>query len=178
MLRKRLLHFAVVPVLLLAAIVLPATAASADVSDPPSPTLLKGFGSGRCVDDPGPQTANSVQMDIYTCIDTALNEEWAFFPVPNLPGEFRIVNQYSGKCLNVKGDLGGNNVPIIQYTCSGATNSQWRLQALDSTWFYIISESSGNCLTVQNNGTTNNSKLLQYDCNLGSNQMWRFSDAY
>ena len=80
MLRKRLLHFAIAACTVAAAITVPATASFAATITPIQQSQMLGAGSGRCMDDPNNQTANSVWMDIYTCLATP-NEQWTFTQV-------------------------------------------------------------------------------------------------
>ncbi|MEV4103140.1 RICIN domain-containing protein [Nonomuraea sp. NPDC049649] len=51
------------------------------------------------------------------------NQKWQFQDAGG--GYVRIVNQHSGKCLDVAGGSTADGANIIQYTCGSGTNQQW-----------------------------------------------------
>ena len=62
-------------------------------------------------------------------------------------GYFRIVNQNSGKCLDVASASTADGANIIQYTCGSGTNQQWQWVATGS-YFQLKARHSGKCLDV------------------------------
>jgi hypothetical protein len=57
-----------------------------------------GGGGNKCLDNPGSQTADGTQMQVWDCLNNS-NQNWSFVNVG--AGAVMIKNQYSGKCLDV-----------------------------------------------------------------------------
>ncbi len=85
----------------------------------------------------------------------------------------QIVNQNSGKCVDVLQGSTANAVEIIQYTCSGAANQQWQLRDLGNGYHNLVAQHSGKCLDVNNASTADNAAVIQYTCGSGTNQQWQ-----
>jgi coenzyme F420-reducing hydrogenase delta subunit len=85
----------------------------------------------------------------------------------------QIVNQNSGKCVDVLQGSTGNAAEIIQYTCTGAVNQQWQLRDLGNGYHNLVAQHSGKCLDVNNASTANNAAVIQYTCGSGTNQQWQ-----
>ena len=81
-----------------------------------------------------------------------------------------VVARHSGKCLDVNGGASatGDGVKIVQWTCNGGTNQQWRVNT-DGT---IVGVESGLCLDVIGQGTANGVLIDIWTCNGGANQRW------
>jgi hypothetical protein len=185
LLRKRLFQSAVAVLLLGAIVGVPQGAALASqgrgqVASPlvdTSKTYFKGY-AHKCIDNPGPSTADNTILDIYTCIETASNERW---DLSSHGTAYWFKNQYSHKCMTVKGASKADGAFVLQYTCLENTNAEWGVGTWGTiggfTYYQIVNVNSGKCLTVENNGTANNSKLVQYTCNKGYNQAWIALDA-
>jgi hypothetical protein len=136
--------------------------------------------SGRCLDVTGGTgaTANEVPIKQYDCLGAAqTNQIWSLRYVDH-DGDifyYSLVAAHSGKCLDVTGGPAatGNQVPIKQYACSGATNQQFRLQyyALDDPRVNLVARHSQKCLDVigGTGATGNNVAIQQYTC-LGAGQ--------
>lgn len=128
-------------------------------SAPPSTTVLRGVGSGRCLDDPAGNTTNGTQMIIWDC-NGGTNQRWTYTSANQL--------QVLGKCLDAynNGTTAGTNVVI--WDCNGGANQQWLLNA-DGT---ITGVQSGLCLDVTGAGTANGTLVELWTCHGGSNQKW------
>jgi beta-agarase len=143
----------------------------------PGPFLIYGFQSGKCIDVPGPTTANVV-IDIWPCNRTSTNLQWYIDDTTN--GYKRIRNRYSNKCLTVRDASLDNNARVIQYPCVGGDNAEWEPQrvidgALD--WYIWKNRWSHKCLTVLNASTANNAQLVQFQCE-GDKLNWYWTWLY
>ncbi|MEU6375142.1 endo-1,4-beta-xylanase [Streptomyces sp. NPDC046909] len=127
---------------------------------PPSGSgqIIKGVGSGRCLDVPNAGTADGTQVQLWDC-NNATNQQWT----STSAGELRV---YGNKCLDAAGT--GNGAKVQIYSCWGGTNQQWRLNSDGS----IVGVQSGLCLDAVGNGTANGTQIQLYSCSGGSNQRW------
>ena len=89
---------------------------------------------------------------------------------------YTVVNQNSGKCLDVPNSSTADGANIIQYTCGTATNQQWQWQAIGS-YFRLVARHSGKCLDVVDSGTGDGADIQQYTCGSGNNQQWSRTQA-
>ncbi|WP_166021057.1 endo-1,4-beta-xylanase [Streptomyces chilikensis] len=131
-------------------------------STTPPPTgdgqLIKGVGSGRCVDVPNAATTDGTQVHLWDC-NGRTNQQWALTDA----GELRV---YGNKCLDAAGT--GNGAKVQIYSCWGGNNQKWRLNS-DGT---ITGVQSGLCLDAVGAGTANGTLIQLYSCSGGSNQRW------
>ena len=86
-------------------------------------------------------------------------------------GYYRLINQKSGKCLDVASASTANGANVIQYTCGTSTNQQWQWVAIGS-YFQLKARHSGKCLDVVSSGTADGTDIQQYTCGSGNNQQW------
>ncbi|MGI5153090.1 RICIN domain-containing protein [Plantactinospora sp. CA-294935] len=80
-------------------------------------------------------------------------------------------NVHNDKCLAVKNAGFGNNVPIVNATCTydGINNDVWHAVVSWTTeGDYLQNQMTGKCITTQN-AATNNAPLSTFDCNGGHN---------
>jgi hypothetical protein len=66
---------------------------------------------------------------------------------------------------------------VIQWSCNGGTNQQWRVQDLGSGYVQLVARHSGKCLEVLNAATTDGARLAQWTCGTGTHQQWRRTQA-
>ncbi|HVV21295.1 MAG TPA: ricin-type beta-trefoil lectin domain protein [Pseudonocardiaceae bacterium] len=130
---------------------------------PSSAAVVRGVGSGRCLDVPGFATANGTQLDIWDC-DGGSNQSWTLTPS-------KWLTVYGDKCLDVTGASTAPGTKVELYDCAGGTNQQWNVNANGT----ITSVQSGLCLDVTGAGTANGSKVEMWTCDGGSNQQWTHS---
>ncbi|MEU7874520.1 ricin-type beta-trefoil lectin domain protein [Dactylosporangium sp. NPDC049140] len=128
-------------------------------STPPSTTILRGTGSGRCLDDPGSNTTNGTQAIVWDC-NGGTNQQWTYTSANQL--------QVLGKCLDAYNTGTTAGTKVVVWDCNGGSNQQWRLNA-DGT---ITGVQSGLCLDVTGAATANNSPVELWTCNAGTNQKW------
>lgn len=116
---------------------------------------------GKCIDDPGYNTANGTRLDIWTCVNQT-NEKWTLVQ----DGTIRV----SGKCMDVKGSGTTNGTPVDLYSCNGTGAQQWRIGPAGE----LINPHSGLCLDDPGYATANGTKLEIWACGTGNNtnQRW------
>ncbi|GIF74018.1 RICIN domain-containing protein [Asanoa siamensis] len=85
-------------------------------------------------------------------------------------------NVHNDKRLAVKNADGGNNIPIVNATCTydGVNNDVWEIIVNWSTeGDYIRNQMTGKCITTKSKAT-DNAPLITFDCNGGHNGIWIF----
>jgi predicted alpha-1,6-mannanase (GH76 family) len=130
------------------------------VTPPPTTAVIRGQGSGRCVDVPGFTQTNGTQVELWDC-NGGTNQEWAYTASKQLM-------VYGTKCLDVHGAGTADGTHVEIYDCNGGTNQQWTLNS-DGT---IVGVGSGKCLDATGAGTANGTLLEIWTCNGGTNQKW------
>ncbi|QEO15457.1 cellulase family glycosylhydrolase [Agromyces intestinalis] len=83
-----------------------------------------------------------------------------------------IVNQNSGKCLDVVGGSTENGAEVIQYTCGSGANQRWTLTDRGNGYYNIVSAQSGKCLDVTSASTADGATIKMYTCGNGTNQQF------
>lgn len=141
--------------------------------------FIVNYNSQLCIDVPG-GTSSNVTMIQYECqYPEQDNQAWDFTDTDN--GYYEIWNLQTKKCLTVLNASIDQNAPIIQYTCNGGTNAQWKPifqgywdddAGRSWDWYTLKNRKSGLCLTVKNESTANSATLLQFTCNGGANSIW------
>ncbi|HEY9523030.1 MAG TPA: RICIN domain-containing protein [Thermopolyspora sp.] len=92
-------------------------------------------------------------------------------------GYDRLNVRHSGKCVDVRNASTANSAAVIQYTCNGGTNQQWRIQSISGGYVQVIARHSNKCLDVNGASTADSATILQYTCGTGTNQRWALQDA-
>ncbi|GGZ17372.1 extracellular exo-alpha-L-arabinofuranosidase [Streptomyces olivaceoviridis] len=146
---------AVVSVLAALAAVLVAAPAQAASSG-----VLRGAGSGRCLDVPNGSQTDGTYLQIYDCWD-GTNQQWTLTDSNQL-------TVYGNKCLDVPGHATAAGTRVQIWTCSGGANQQWRVNS-DGT---VVGVESGLCLDVTGSGTANGTAVELWTCNGAGNQKW------
>jgi hypothetical protein len=88
---------------------------------------------------------------------------------------YKLVNQCSGKVLDVTSASTDNSVKIIQYTDHGGSNQHWRIVDLGS-YKKLVNHNSGKLLEVARASTANAAVIQQYTDNDGAHQQWLFTN--
>ena len=114
--------------------------------------------SGKCLDDPGFNTANGTRIDIWTCNGGA-NQHWTVVQ----DGTIRL----AGKCLDPYHSDSANGTAVDLYSCNGSGAQRWQF----GTGGELVNPASGKCLDDRNQ-TANGTKLQLYNCTGGTNQRW------
>jgi hypothetical protein len=139
--------------------------------------------------DAGFQSVAVVQHS-QQCLDTTAQQSvceggdqqlWNFRPVS---GAYTLVNQQSGKCLEVAAASTADGAAIQQATCTdGAANQQFTLRRVtysgnDPHDYQLVARHSGKCVDVEGASTTVGARLIQWPCRPVTqssplNQTWR-----
>ncbi|ABD82249.1 carbohydrate-binding protein [Saccharophagus degradans] len=83
-------------------------------------------------------------------------------------GAYYIINEASGKALDVSGVSTSNGTNVQQWSYSGGLNQQWIAQHVSGNTFELVSLNSGSCLDADN-GSDN---AHQWACEGNTNQQW------
>jgi hypothetical protein len=138
--------------------------------------------SGKCIDVSGaPGTKNGAKLLLWECEFSGLNadnrsrtdQRWTLNP------QGFIVNEESGKCLDVAGAPGtANGAALMLWDCE----TSGRVKNTDQKWELLRNGQirnwlSGKCIDVSGNpGKTNGAKLQLWTCETSktSDQYWKF----
>jgi len=86
---------------------------------------------------------------------------------------FLVVNQNSGKCMDLDGGSQADGAPIIQWACHGGVNQQWRPMLRGRGFFEVAVAQSGKCLAVKDASLDNGADIVQMPCGgYKGNQLW------
>jgi GH25 family lysozyme M1 (1,4-beta-N-acetylmuramidase) len=124
----------------------------------PSGHLVLANG-GKCVDDPGYNTAAGTRLDIWNCVSQT-NEKWTIVQ----DGTLRVL----GACMDVSGGGTGNGTAVDLAGCDGSAAQQWRI----GSWGELVNPQSGRCLDDPGWATANGTKLDIWDCVGSANERW------
>jgi len=138
--------------------------------------------SGPAGVGPDPGTANGTQYQQYYC-EGGYQQMLDLKPVSGKTDTYTVVDELSGKCLDVSAASTADGAAVIQYTCSGATNQQFTLSAVtalgNSQDYQMIAVHSGKCIDVTGVSTAAGATIHQWTCDAASvlstkrNQIWR-----
>jgi endo-1,4-beta-xylanase len=136
------------------------TALGGGTSTGGSTGVLRGAGSGRCLDVPGASQSDGALLQVWDC-NGAANQQWTATSGGQLTA-------YGTKCLDVPGHATAAGTRVEIWTCNGGANQQWRVNA-DGT---VAGVESGLCLDVTGAATGNGSAVEIWTCNGATNQRW------
>ncbi len=90
-----------------------------------------------------------------------------------IPAHYTIKNVFSGLCLDDYQFSTSDNTDIVQHTCDGYTNQEWRFVASPTyAVYYIQNVFSGKCLDDYQFSTSDGTPIVQHTCNGYTNQEW------
>ncbi len=99
-------------------------------------------------------------------------------PPPSGAGYFTVVNQYTGKCLDVAAGSTADGAKIQQWACNGSAAQQWRLTATGTGAYQLISRASGKCADLSGWNTADGTYVNQWGCGTNqANQQWNVQSA-
>jgi hypothetical protein len=130
--------------------------------DPPAPPgeVLRGVGSGRCVDVPGFSTTNGTQLDLWDC-NGGGNQSWNVTSAGT-------VTIYGNKCMEVGGDGVSAGSPVQINDCLGSARQLWAVNADLS----VVNPATGLCLAVSGGATGNGASVDVQKCDGAVSQQW------
>lgn len=85
-------------------------------------------------------------------------------------GSFRLMNEYSGRAMEVYNTEDGGNVQ--QYDWWGGDNQIWDLQHVGGDFYKVINRYSGKALEVDGYSHENDANIQQWEYHGGDNQLW------
>jgi uncharacterized protein (DUF1800 family) len=88
------------------------------------------------------------------------------------PGPYQLLAHHSGKCLDVSGTALDDSAAVIQFTCHGGQNQQWRVEAVTGGYYRLVAEHSGKVLDVIYASPNDGAWLIQSEPNGGDSQKW------
>jgi glucose/arabinose dehydrogenase len=96
-------------------------------------------------------------------------------PIAN--GTYRMLPTHipvgtTARCADVSGRSTSSGADIIQWTCNGQTNQQFRFTHLGSGIYEVRPVHSNLCMGVVSNSASNGADVVQLTCNSGSGQRW------
>lgn len=95
--------------------------------------------------------------------DGSAQQRWQFTALA--ADTYLIVNQASGKCLDVNDESKDDGAKIQQWDCHQGANQLWKVQWQDGS-FSLVSVNSGRCAAIDDD------KTKQHDCDNGADQRW------
>lgn len=146
-------------------------------SPPPSPSSgveIKLWGTSKCLDLAGGNTANGNYLMIWDC-NGHTNQKWVF-----ANGAWHISSAMDqSKCIDVPGGNSQNGNSLQVWECNGHLNQKWGYDVNMKT-IYLAWENHVKCIDVPNGdgkGIRNGNKVHIWDCNGHTNQMWYISSG-
>jgi hypothetical protein len=92
--------------------------------------------------------------------------------VPEPATVYEIVARHSGKCVDVAAKSVHDGGQVLQWSCHGGANQQWRIEAAGDGYSRLIAQHSGKCLDVDGWSVADGVQLQQWACHGGENQQW------
>ncbi|GIF63289.1 hypothetical protein Ais01nite_13240 [Asanoa ishikariensis] len=136
-------------------------------------------------------TGNTAPMIQAPWTDDAPDNDWIVVEKESTANVYRLKplhtyspdgNVHNDKCLAVKNADGGNNIPIVNATCTydDTDNDVWfmewiKLDAQRGT-YQIRNQMTKKCITTKN-AATDNAPLITFDCNGGHNGYWNYGQV-
>ena len=139
--------------------------------------------SQQCLDNADLIIADGNTQQQYYC-EGGDQQLWNFRPVSGVADTYTVVNQQTGKCLDVNGVSTADGAVVHQWSCiSGAANQQFALRKVtyagsDAHDYQLVARHSGKCVDVSGISTAARARVHQWTCNPVSqssplNQTWR-----
>jgi hypothetical protein len=135
-------------------------------TDPPSPQVppvgTLHTASGRCLEVENKD--NGARTRERDC-NGAPEQRWMFTPA-GPDGQYLLINQSSGKCLDVNDRSKDDGAVIQQWDCNNGDNQKWFVR-WQADAFALVSVNSGRCANVEDD------QLKQRDCRDVDSQRWK-----
>lgn len=72
-----------------------------------------------------------------------------------------LINQSSGKCIDVSGGNTAEGAAVIQWPCSGAANQQFKIAPASAGYYRVTTQHSGKVLRVSGGSTAEGAPIVQ-----------------
>lgn len=153
-----------------------ATAATPVGGETDGQFVIKFDNSGMCLDDPDFATAPGTALEQWSCNGGA-NQN---FYLDYISGSwFRIRNESSGLCVNIKGDSFTDNTPIILWPCQNVWDEtfEFELSPVEQppyswNWIQAVNDTSM-VLNVNKASTALGAKIILYSISDSTNEFER-----
>jgi len=109
-------------------------------------------GSGKCINDPGSNTANGTLVNLWSCNGHS-NQTWTVVQ----DGTIRVL----GKCLDVVGEGKANGAKLQLWTCNSADGAQLWQAGSDGE---LVNPQSGKCIDVAVSSAVNGTRPVLWTC--------------
>jgi len=130
--------------------------------------------SGKCLEVYHSSTSNAATVDQWSCNGTA-TQNWHFVRVGTSQGfpVDEVINNHSGKCLEVYHSSTSTGARVDQYACNGTATQHWMYHDPGTgIGFHLINMNSGLILEVAHSSTANGAAVDQYLINYTKTQNW------
>ncbi|GIH24237.1 hypothetical protein Aph01nite_25470 [Acrocarpospora phusangensis] len=154
----------------LAAAVAVVAQGTASAAPSPGTYTLVNANSGQCLDVPGGNTADGVQLVQYTCNNGTPQR----FGLTAQGSGYRLTAAVSGRCLGVVDASTSAGKAVVQQSCTGATSQTWTLTQVGST-YRVINVNSAKCLNVIDSSTALSARVQQNSCDSVTSKHWTFN---
>jgi hypothetical protein len=134
---------------------------TAPTTGPPATSgvsLISNF-NGKCIDVPGGNYSDGVQVQMWPCNNLA-PQKWTF-----TGGQLKSQNN---KCLDVAWGSTANGAAIQIASCSGNAAQQWVLSAAGD----LVNPQANKCVDIKDWNTADRAALQLWDCAGTANQKW------
>jgi mannan endo-1,4-beta-mannosidase len=122
---------------------------------------VTGVASGKCLDIPGSNSTNGVQVQLWTCNGSGA-QSWTIGADSTL--------RALGKCLDVAGGVNANGTTVQIWDCiAGNQNQRWTYNSGNRT---LVNPLTGRCLDATGQSTADGTRLQIWTCNGQTNQQW------
>ncbi len=134
---------------------------------------LHSIRSNFCIEGSRGSSNQGIQMKQDGC--SGINDEQTFRikPVAGQKDLVNLVNSSNGFCLDIEGASTGSGAKVIQWSCHGGTNQQFRLKGAGNNAFYLIAVHSGKCLDASNRNLWGGTVTQESCANGNTDQQWR-----
>jgi hypothetical protein len=135
--------------------------------------VIKGVGSGKCIDVTGNVTTSGALIEQWDC-NGQKNQQFKFRDVGGGLYEVTPQNSPDTQCLDVYQSSLADGGKIDQWSCNGHTSQRWKLvqPTAGSGKFELVAQNSGKCLDVTGASTARGAKLQQWTCKGATNQLF------
>lgn len=129
-------------------------------------------GSGVCLDVPGGNYANGVQVELWQC-NGGSNQKWYWQAWSGSGGYYYLhPNGARSKCVDLPHGVTTNNTKLILYDCNGSANQIWFENGTPSNMSLLSDVNVTKCIDDPGGVLVNGTKPVIYSCNSSRNQHW------
>ncbi len=134
---------------------------------------LRSVSSNLCIEGSRWSSNQGMQMQQDFCSGYNNEQTFRIKPVAGQKDVVNLVNSSNGFCLDVNGASTGSGAKVIQWSCNGATNQQFRLKGAGNNAFYLIAVHSGKCVDASNRNLWGGTVTQESCVNGDTDQQWR-----